>query len=77
MAIRIQEMKLRLKDVRMLACSQTVYLLKEMLIGYEVLFDIFGAFEPTDQMVMVDGRDQWRVWINSDFTSNVKEKMEC
>ena len=54
-----------------------VYLLKEMLIGYDVLFDIFGAFEPTDQMVMVDGRDQWRVWINADFASNVKEKIEC
>ena len=75
-AVRLQEMKQRLKDVRMLACSQMVYLLKEMMIGYEVLFDIFGGFEPTDHMVMVDGRDQWRVWISADFAANTKEDSE-
>lgn len=35
-----------LSEVKLLPFPQVLYLLKEMMIGYEVLVDIFGIFEP-------------------------------
>ena len=46
--------------------------MKEMMIGYDVLLDIFGSFEPTDEMIAVSQTSQWRVWMNEDYTINSK-----
>lgn len=45
------------------------------MIGFEVLFDIFGTFEPDDSMIMVDRGDKWKMWINSDYTINTKKDL--
>ena len=44
-----------------------------MMIGYDALIDIFGLFSPDEEMVGVNGGNQWKVWINRDFYSNSKE----
>ena len=49
-----------------------MYLLKEMMIGYDALLDIFGIFTPTEQMVAVSSNYQWKVWINEDYYKNDK-----
>jgi hypothetical protein len=54
----------RLSDLGFLPFAQIIYLLKEMMIGYDVLMDIFGAIEPNDEMIAVNSNMQWRVWIN-------------
>lgn len=43
-----------------------------MMIGYEFLYDIFGSFEPNDRMIGVNNNLQWCVWINEDYTINLK-----
>jgi hypothetical protein len=48
----------------MLPIPQVIYLLKELLIGFEVLIDIFGLFDPSAKMIIVNQRQQWKVWIN-------------
>jgi len=42
--VNIEEVRCRLSDIKMLPFSQIVYLLKEALIGFEVLVDLFGIF---------------------------------
>ena len=44
----IESIQHRLSDLGCLPFTQIIYLLKEMMIGYDVLLDIFGAFEPND-----------------------------
>ncbi len=52
--VAIEGIKHVLCDIKLLPFPQVVYLLKEMMIGYEVLVDIFGIFEPSDSMVAVN-----------------------
>jgi hypothetical protein len=54
--------------------SQALHLLREMLIGFEALFDIFGAFEPKEELVAVNSVDQWSMWIDEDFCSSLKKE---
>lgn len=61
--VMIESIQHRLSDLGCLPFTQIIYLLKEMMIGYDVLLDIFGAFEPNDEMIAVSNY-QWRVWIN-------------
>jgi hypothetical protein len=44
--IEIEKFKYRLIDLTLLSLPQILYILKEMMIGYEVLVDIFGIIEP-------------------------------
>jgi hypothetical protein len=57
-------------DIKLLPFPQVLYLLKEMMTGYEVLVDIFGIFEPLDSMVAVNSSQQWKLWVNPNFTLN-------
>lgn len=41
-----------------------------MLIGFEVLIDIFGIFKPSEEMITVNLNLQWKIWPNSDFGIN-------
>lgn len=68
-----EEILCTLSEIEMLAIPQIIYLLKEALIGFELLIDIFGVFEPSQRMIMVNHRHQWRVWINEDYISSAKE----
>ena len=70
--IVIESIQYRLSDLGCLPFSQIIYLLKEMMIGYDVLLDIFGSFEPTDEMIAVSQSSQWRVWMNEDYSINTK-----
>lgn len=54
--------------------SQALHLLREMLIGFEALFDIFGPFDPLEELVAVSTGDQWRMWIDPDFCSSFKKE---
>jgi hypothetical protein len=71
--IHIEDIKCRLSDMGMLPFSQILYLLKEMMIGYDVLIDKFGTFNPSESMVAVSMNLQWKMWINQDFFKNTKE----
>lgn len=57
----------------MLPIPQVIYLLKELLIGFELLIDIFGLFEPSQRMIVLNHRQQWRVWINEDYILSTKD----
>ena len=69
----MERIRCKLSDIKLLPFSQILYLLKEMMIGYDALIDIFGLFSPDEEMVGVNGGNQWKVWINRDFYSNSKE----
>jgi hypothetical protein len=70
---KTEEIKCTLQDIELLAIPQIIYLLKEALIGFELLIDIFGVFEPTQRMILINHRHQWRVWINEDYIISAKE----
>jgi hypothetical protein len=72
--VQIEEIKCRLSDIGSLPFSQILYLLKEMMIGYDVLIDKFGTFSPSEEMVAVSRGGQWKVWINEDFVKNNKNE---
>jgi hypothetical protein len=55
-----------------LSFPQVVYLIKEMMIGFEVLIDIFGCFDPNERLIAVNERNQWKFWISKDFSLNSK-----
>lgn len=44
-----------------------------MLIGFEVLVDLFGIFNPTEKMVAVNSHGHWKMWVNEDYCHNSKE----
>jgi hypothetical protein len=71
--VKMEEIRCRLSDLDLLPLSQIIYLLKEMMIGYDALIDIFGIFGPTENMVAVSN-NQWKVWINEDFFHNQKSQ---
>lgn len=62
--VQTEEVRLKLEDIQMLPIPQIIYLLKEVLIGFEVLIDIFGLFTPNSKMIVLNHRHQWKVWIN-------------
>lgn len=66
---------MRLSEIELLAFTQALHLLKEMLIGFEALLDIFGNFKAEEEMVAVTINDQWKMWINKDFGSHLKNEV--
>jgi hypothetical protein len=71
--IKTEEIKCTLEEMELLPIPQIIYLLKELLIGFEVLIDIFGLFEPTQRMIVVNHRHQWKVWMSEDYILSSKE----
>ena len=72
--VRMEEIRCRLSDIDLLSFSQILYLLKEMMIGYDALIDIFGVFDIRPEMVAVSVNYQWKVWMHEDFFRNTKEE---
>ena len=75
--VELEEVQLRLPDAGSLPLGQIIYLLKEMMIGYDALIDIFGLFEPSDEMVAISSTHQWRVWLNEDYLLNCRPNKEA
>lgn len=71
-SVEIEEIKWRLDEVGILSLPQILHLLKEMMVGYDVLVDIFGTFHPSARMVALNAHSQWRVWVHEDFAFNSK-----
>lgn len=44
------------------------------MVGFECLIDIFGIFEPSEDMIAVNEQNEWRFWISEDFASNSKRE---
>lgn len=63
----MEDFRCRLYDMNTFSFPQVMYLLKEMLVGFEVLVDIFGFFDPTDQMVVLTANHRWKMWSNPDL----------
>ena len=47
-----------------------------MLIGFDALVDIFGTFEPKEEMIMVNKGYKWKIWINQDINKNEKDEAD-
>ena len=75
--VRAEEVGCTLRDIGALPMPQLIYLLKEALIGFEVLIDIFGLFEPSQRTVVVNQRQQWKVWISEDYIASSKRSCTC
>lgn len=46
-------------------------MLKETLIGFGGLFDMFGWFTVNDRMVYVNKYNKCKVWINQEYQKNI------
>jgi hypothetical protein len=68
----MEDIRCRLSDIDLLSFSQIVYLLKEMMIGYDALIDIFGTFDPQERMIAISANYSWKVWISDNFYKNAK-----
>ena len=56
--------------------SQALYLIKECLIGFERLFNRFGAFDITETMIAINEKGLCKVWINENFALNAYSKRD-
>jgi hypothetical protein len=54
----------RLADLKDLPLIKVLYLLKEVLIGYERLFDRFGSFLVNPCMIAINQFGKCKVWVN-------------
>jgi len=50
--------------------AQTLYILKESIIGFERLFNRFGPFEVRENMIAINEKGFCRVWLNENFADN-------
>lgn len=69
-SVKMEDCRCRLPDMNTFTFPQTMYLLKEMLVGFEVLIDIFGFFNPEEEMLTLTSNQRWKIWPNSDFKLN-------
>jgi hypothetical protein len=60
----------RLAELKDMPLIKVLYLLKEVLVAYERLFDRFGPFLVTAQMVAVNQFGKCKVWVNENFAVN-------
>ena len=47
-----------------LSLEEHMYALNEIIVGYEILHDLMGAFEITENMFGVNQYREIRVWLN-------------
>jgi len=60
----MEDVKFTLQNLNNFVQPQILHLFKEILIGYELLVNIFGFFVVTDKMIVLNNNNQWKVWIN-------------
>lgn len=70
--VKTEEIKMTLEDIQMLPVPQIIHLLKEVFIGFEALVGIFGLFTPKQKMIVLNERQQWKVWINEQYVLSNK-----
>ena len=50
--------------------GQSLFMMKECMVGFERLFNRFGGFCITAKMVSVNEKGLCRVWLNENFSVN-------
>jgi len=68
--VAIESYPCNLNTLPKMPLYQNLYLLKESLIGFEMLFDRFGPFDVSNKMVLINKSSKCRVWINENITLN-------
>jgi len=68
--VAIESYPCNLNTLPKMPLYQNLYLLKESLIGFEMLFDRFGSFDVSNKMVLINKNSKCRVWINENITLN-------
>ena len=68
--IMTEKFPLRLNELTELPLFKLLYLLKESIIGFERLYDKFGAFPITPRMIALNQQNKCKVWLNESFESN-------
>jgi hypothetical protein len=66
---KIEPILFRLEEIDFLSFPQTIHLLKELLVGFEVLIDIFGMLDPRAEMVTVTHHHKWKIWVSANYHS--------
>ena len=52
-------------------------MLKECVVGFERLFNRFGGFDITENMIAVNEKGFCKVWVNENFSLNSMQKNNC
>ena len=50
--------------------SQTLYLLKESMMGFERLYSRYGGFEIKNSMISINEKGMCKVWFNDNLAEN-------
>lgn len=66
----MEQHPLRLVELNDLPLFEILYLLKEVLYGFERLFHVQGAFMPTAKMIVLNAANKCKVWLNENLASN-------
>jgi hypothetical protein len=66
-----ERIPLRLCDLRHLPLKYTIYIIKEAIIGFKAIFSHFGYLPISDNLIGFNSYSKVRVWVNSNFASNV------
>lgn len=62
--VYIEHCPQRISQFKAFTVDQTLYCLKEAIVGFERLFNRFGAFKISDNMIGIDEKGQCKVWIH-------------
>lgn len=65
--MQAEEIKYRLNQVGIMPFSQALRLLREKLLGFSALFDIFSSFGVKEELVGVNSNSQRCMWIDEDY----------
>jgi hypothetical protein len=68
--VYIEHCPLKLNKIHDMNINQSLYMLKEAILGFERLCSRFGPFKVTSNMIGVNERGLCKVWLNDNFSLN-------
>lgn len=61
----------RLSTIHDIPIPESLYVLKAALTGFQKLYGMTGGFKPNEDMVGIDCEGRVKVWLSSNFSSNL------
>ena len=61
----------RLSNIHDIPIAESLYVLKAALAGFQKLQAMAGGFKPNEDMVGIDCEGRVKVWLSSNFSSNL------
>lgn len=68
--VYVQDIPLRLCHIKDIPFPQNLYVLKQVLRGFHIIYDNIGYIKPFEDLICINRKGYVKVWINSDLSKN-------